>query len=239
VKFALYQSEHDGCFPYTRYMAWDERLMHDWEERSYLWPWPYMMEVYGGPDSQKIMLCPMAAKPLPTNPQYGYLHGGGTLTPWVIKVPSSFHGTARECGLYYGGRVLYIGSYGVNGRLGSGRAGKVKPAALPTLFDCRLGWCHFEDASFDTPPPHEEWEQPGGPGGTGEFQYFRASFTAINRHQGGINMLFLDGAVRKVGLKELWTLKWHEDFDTAGPWTKAGGARPGNWPEWMRNFKDY
>jgi hypothetical protein len=45
--------------------------------------------------------------------------------------------------------------------------------------------------------------------------------------------------VRKTGLKELWTLKWHLQFDTANAWTKAGGAQPEDWPEWMRSFKDY
>jgi prepilin-type N-terminal cleavage/methylation domain-containing protein/prepilin-type processing-associated H-X9-DG protein len=61
----------------------------------------------------------------------------------------------------------------------------------------------------------------------------------INRHNGAINGLFLDWSVRRIGLKELWTLKWFPDFDTAGPWTKAGGVQPENWPEWMRRFKDY
>lgn len=61
----------------------------------------------------------------------------------------------------------------------------------------------------------------------------------INRHNGAVNCLFLDGSVRKVGLKELWTLKWHKSFDTRGPWTIAGGALPEDWPQWMRNFKDY
>ena len=61
----------------------------------------------------------------------------------------------------------------------------------------------------------------------------------INRHEGGVNSLFLDWSVRKVGLKELWTLKWHRGFDTAGKWTKAGGVQPEDWPVWMRGFKDY
>ncbi len=61
----------------------------------------------------------------------------------------------------------------------------------------------------------------------------------INRHNGYTNALFLDWSVRKVGLKELWTLKWEADYDTAGRWTRAGGVRPEDWPEWMRNFKDY
>ncbi|MHC4692588.1 MAG: prepilin-type N-terminal cleavage/methylation domain-containing protein [Planctomycetota bacterium] len=61
----------------------------------------------------------------------------------------------------------------------------------------------------------------------------------INRHHGYINILFMDFSVRKVGLKGLWTLKWHPNFNTAGPWTTAGGVQPSNWPEWMRKFKDY
>jgi prepilin-type processing-associated H-X9-DG protein len=61
----------------------------------------------------------------------------------------------------------------------------------------------------------------------------------INRHNGAVNCLFVDGSVRKVGLKELWTLKWHRSFDTAGPWTKAAGVRPGDWPQWMSGFRDY
>jgi len=61
----------------------------------------------------------------------------------------------------------------------------------------------------------------------------------INRHQGGVNMLFLDWSARRTGLKELWTLKWSEYFETNGPWTKAGGALPEDWPQWLRKFKDY
>ena len=61
----------------------------------------------------------------------------------------------------------------------------------------------------------------------------------INRHNFAINMLFLDSSVRDVGLKELWTLRWHRQFDTEGPWTAAGGVQSTDWPEWMRNFKDY
>jgi len=61
----------------------------------------------------------------------------------------------------------------------------------------------------------------------------------INRHDGGVNSVFLDSSVRNAGLKEIWTLKWRLDFETAGPWTKAGGVRPEDWPEWMRRFKDY
>jgi prepilin-type processing-associated H-X9-DG protein len=61
----------------------------------------------------------------------------------------------------------------------------------------------------------------------------------INRHNGTVNCLFADGSVRKVGLKELWTLQWHRTFNTQGPWTQAGGVTPEDWPEWMRDFREY
>jgi prepilin-type N-terminal cleavage/methylation domain-containing protein len=62
---------------------------------------------------------------------------------------------------------------------------------------------------------------------------------AINRHQAFVNHLFMDWHVDKIGLKELWTLKWHRRFNMNGPWTTAGGVQPGDWPQWMRNFKEY
>ena len=237
VNFALYQAEYDGRFPYHPYWRWREGL-HTTEEHSYFVPWPYPMEIYGDRDSQDIMLCPMATKPPVLDHPLATSYVGETFGTWVEQVTPNLRKSNPECDFYIG-RDVYLGSYAVNTRLMSNLAGKVKPSALPTLFDCRVGTCHFEDASFDMPPPWEDWQRPEGHASTSIYQYYRGAFTAINRHQGGTDVLFLDGSVRKVGLKELWTLQWHEKFDTHGPWTKAGGARPGNWPEWMRNFKDY
>lgn len=61
----------------------------------------------------------------------------------------------------------------------------------------------------------------------------------MDRHSAHVNGLFLDWSVRKIGVKELWTLKWYLQFDTANAWTKAGGVQPEDWPYWMRQFKDY
>ncbi|RPJ37078.1 MAG: hypothetical protein EHM35_07015 [Planctomycetaceae bacterium] len=73
----------------------------------------------------------------------------------------------------------------------------------------------------------------------GQLAGARMTQCCVNRHDGAVNCLFVDGSVRKVGLKELWTLKWHRSFNTAGPWTKAGGVLPYDWPQWMRPFKEY
>jgi prepilin-type N-terminal cleavage/methylation domain-containing protein len=74
----------------------------------------------------------------------------------------------------------------------------------------------------------------GSGGSTNEMRRF-----CMNRHDWNMNGLFLDSSVRKVGLKELWTLRWHRQFNTMGHWTKAGSAQPEDWPQWMRNLKDY
>jgi prepilin-type N-terminal cleavage/methylation domain-containing protein/prepilin-type processing-associated H-X9-DG protein len=71
-------------------------------------------------------------------------------------------------------------------------------------------------------------------GTSGEMNHF-----CINRHDGFVNLLFMDWSARPVGLKELWTFKWHRAYVTAGPWTKAGGVLPGDWPQWLQRFKDY
>ncbi len=54
----------------------------------------------------------------------------------------------------------------------------------------------------------------------------------INRHSGYINAAFLDASVRKVGLKELWLLKWNRI------WRPYDIVEP-NWPVWMDGFEDH
>ena len=50
-----------------------------------------------------------------------------------------------------------------------------------------------------------------------------------DRHNGGINIAFMDLSVRKVGMMELWQLKWHKQFDT------TVGSRM-VWPKWMARY---
>jgi len=58
----------------------------------------------------------------------------------------------------------------------------------------------------------------------------------INRHPAGtVNVLFLDWHARKVGLKELWVLKWHRKW----PRRDNGRGDPvplPDWPLWMDRF---
>ncbi len=131
------------------------------------------------------------------------------------------------------------GSYGLVSHRRGGYTGQIpyaptawettdvkSPGYVPLWLDSGSPGFWFED---QLPPPSTEpivvTQNPGS--------------CIIDRHHGYINILFMDFSVRKVGLKGLWTLKWHPNFNTAGPWTTAGGVQPSDWPEWMRNFKDY
>jgi prepilin-type N-terminal cleavage/methylation domain-containing protein/prepilin-type processing-associated H-X9-DG protein len=95
-------------------------------------------------------------------------------------------------------------------------------------------WHDAWPRSTDTPPPTMDSFGIGDQGTTGEMEHF-----CIDRHSGFVNFLFMDWSVRRIGLKELWTLKWHRSYDTIGPYTKAGGVQPDEWPAWMRSYKDY
>jgi prepilin-type N-terminal cleavage/methylation domain-containing protein/prepilin-type processing-associated H-X9-DG protein len=105
-------------------------------------------------------------------------------------------------------------------------------ADIPLFLDSTW-WCAWPK-DVDQPPQYEEHDEDFPCGCKNSMRRL-----CINRHYGHVNTVFVDGSARKVGLKELWTLKWHRRFNTANQWTKAGGVRPEDWPEWMRNFKDY
>jgi prepilin-type processing-associated H-X9-DG protein len=56
----------------------------------------------------------------------------------------------------------------------------------------------------------------------------------MNRHNGYVNWVFLDGSARPVGLKELWYLTWYRQYPI-----NDVRQHPPIWPEWMRDFQDY
>jgi len=179
--------------------------------------WPTVMRTHY--KNLDMRLCPMATKPL----------SEGGLTPFAAW------------GVFDDGYDT-VGSYGFNEWLcnrvisGGGQGGNYfrsvnnKPAHnIPLFLDCY--WYDVWAHAVDHPPAHEaDTHSPG----SNEMKR-----VCLNRHSGAVNSAFLDWSIRKVGLKELWTLKWHRRYDTRGPWTKAGGVQPDEWPEWMGGFKDY
>jgi prepilin-type N-terminal cleavage/methylation domain-containing protein len=173
--------------------------------------WTVVMKPYYG-DNKKIFYCPTAKRHIDEIGQWG------NDTAWVFN----------------SGQGDDHGSYGTNGFVETNtRQGEQKhwkrrdvpgPGYIPLFLDAnRLdGW-------------PEAWDEP--PSFDGEFNFGEGDNMrrfCMNRHNGFVNSLFLDFSARKVGLKELWELKWHREWiEDAAQFGKPV------WPEWMRHFKDY
>lgn len=219
VYFTLYTNDYDGHFQAG-------------VGSGHTYHWMNALRSYYHND-HNIRLCPTAMKPLID--ENGELSGRFN----VFSAWGRFWGEGYdEAGEY--------GSYGINGwvedpppeyvtvyqnfeTVNNWRTPNVSLAGYVPLFMDALRFNVFP-RHIDTPPPIEDmaWAS---------MEHMRR--ICIDRHDGGINMAFLDWSVRKAGLKELWTFNWHRAYDTTGPWTLAGGVQPSDWPQWMRSLKDF
>jgi prepilin-type N-terminal cleavage/methylation domain-containing protein/prepilin-type processing-associated H-X9-DG protein len=223
---ALYAEQNEGRIPRISMTAiWlfrGSRLLEGDPNRP---------PVYHNLNTQGIACCPMAVRSTP-------LRAGARWNSKLWRVRYS-HGSTFEAWEIVSPLPRFRGSYGLNnsGSLdvytpSTGRPRTVETypvkglANIPVILDSSEP--SIEHFHTDSPP------RPGTPSANRGPRVF-----CINRHNGYVNGLFMDWSVRRIGLKELWTLKWHKDYDTAGPWTKAGGVLPEDWPAWMRGFKDY
>jgi prepilin-type N-terminal cleavage/methylation domain-containing protein/prepilin-type processing-associated H-X9-DG protein len=212
---------------YTMYADDNQSRLPSWKDAGYVcWPllldelWPYHR------DTHEMFLCPMARKPEEENLEPGSSQHGGPFTAWSLF--NRKNNLRVNCS--YGQNIW--AQYLSENEVSKSEAGKYwrtvssKGAGnIPLILDSASWWAHTPKHS--APPPFEDRWTSG------------SLFSCINRHNGSVNGLFMDWSIRKVDLKELWTLKWHPKFDTRGPWTRAGGAQPSNWPNWMRSLKDH
>ena len=208
IIFSAFTDDNDGYFQ----EGWGSGLGSNW--------WMDATRSHYG-NQIDVRCCPAAANPDRTIYE-GYVNFG----VWDMSV--SFPNPDRP--------VPDYGSYGINGWVenrdtvvDSGTSNtawnwktpNVKgPANIPLLMDAP--WIDTWPLDTDDPPDYDNmpWQQGS----------MMARFCK-NRHEGYINCVFLDFSVKKIGLKQMWKLKWHRTFDT--------NADPPVWPEWMRGFKDY
>ena len=147
---------------------------------------------------------------------------GSKYTAWKLplRTPVTLE-AGRTLGSY---GMNYSGFWHLDAR--TRRKRYVSLSNVPVFVDC-ISW-GAEGRSTDEPPAYE-----------GQLESSGLTKCCIDRHNGGINSLFLDWSVRKVELKQLWTLDWSPVFDPKNRWTRAGGVQPGDWPAWMRKFEDH
>ncbi|MHC4500154.1 MAG: type II secretion system protein [Planctomycetota bacterium] len=124
---------------------------------------------------------------------------------------------------------LIRGSYGLNQwvtlNTGGGRSFELlwktpntKGAMyVPMLLDCTMFYnvCPYHK---DEPPAYD-----GDPSSGNDNEIRRV---CINRHQRAINIVLLDFSVRKTGLKDLWDLHWHRNWN-------PNNDPPPKWPSWL------
>ena len=242
--FTMYIGDNDGVLPKQKYysLATPEHWMYALREHA--------------ADSEGISCCPMATKP--ANETGGQVGNMGRLIGQNARDITGGPFTAwGKLGFRIDGRFTpnYYGSYGMNNWLAIPREGASfvigcaqgmraheksfwlnanigKQSEIPTFLDA-WWWCGWVKDT-DTPPQYDGDKSSFPCGCRNSIHRF-----CTNRHDGYVNSAFLDSSVRKTGLKQLWTLKWYRKFNTANPWTRAGGAKAQEWPEWMRNFREY
>jgi len=207
--FSMYAADNDQKFP-------------GWLDSPEPWPeqlkelWPHHR------DTNDLFLCPMAKKPTVKNLGSSNWNLGGTYSAWSLR---SGAGHVRvDCS--YG---LNVWAQSVPGPDSDPRYWQTVPGKgagnIPMLTDSVFWWACRQTVG-EPPLLQDTWTNSSMP-------------CCMDRHHGFVTAVFMDWSSRSVGVKELWTLKWHPQFDTTGPWTRAGGVQPENWPEWMSSFKDY
>jgi prepilin-type N-terminal cleavage/methylation domain-containing protein len=181
-------------------------------------------------EDPKIRACPQAS-----NPDKG-IGTYGTWGPW----PSSQYWQVKgDYGSYGFNAWMYNPHKGItdiNGaptRFNWRKSTMSKADEVPVMADCL--WVDGMPLDADRPPIFE-----------GQFDggvLHNMKRFCLNRHDGVVGVQFADASVRMVHLKELWTLKWHKEFNTRGRWTSAGGATRTLWEkagaDWMAGMKDF
>jgi prepilin-type N-terminal cleavage/methylation domain-containing protein len=153
-----------------------------------------------------------------SNPQNSLVHYGSYgFNRWMYDCPQSWPcpGAGRD-GYQSGGSIEWNWK----------KLSTTKSAYnVPVLFDS--WYSNAMPSDRDQPPQKSGQVYDGTSANQG------MGMVCIDRHRNmSNNILFADMSVRKVGLKELWTLSWHRRFDTTTTyerWNTTGG-----WPDWMR-----
>lgn len=225
IAYQMYTDDNEGYFQ-EGYMGRADKC-GDGSAGGANW-WIHALKPYY--KDNNVCLCPMATR-LSTEVANNEI--GMTFIAWAANG-------------WLGPRDSIYSSYGVNGWVEHNqcedidarphvrwRKIDVKGAGyIPLLLDAP--WIDCWPTPFNEPPEARDLD----------WRYCSSMGRFIrDRHDGGINCLFVDLSVRKVGLKELYVLKWNREFHTDGPWTLAGGADKAKWAAvgtgWLKDFKEY
>ncbi|HUT46564.1 MAG TPA: prepilin-type N-terminal cleavage/methylation domain-containing protein [Sedimentisphaerales bacterium] len=218
----------------------DSRFMLGFSNRPTANRWVYALRDYYKWDDE-FTCCPNATKPWVD--EYGVNSNAegsevGVTMAW---------GYTRDDHWYWQGEPAQMkGSYGINGWVVNPDPGEEPHPERgtpdffwrgPSVAGAGYVPLFMEGMRYNGMPLHND--TPPTVSGEDWNDYAQMGRFCLDRHDGFAGCLLMDFSARKVGLKELWTLKWHREYKQAGPYTIGGGVQPTDWPDWMRKFKDY
>ena len=235
LQFNMYVGDNDGKF-------------YSGTDATGYW-WPYQLEEKAQDWKQtKTWFCPTATKPIYTATSPTRAPTLNIYNAWGIFTSANGMASATRTWNgqnYSANRNGFNGSYSLNGYLltipatgtyeggvparnGFRKMTEIKNANnVPVMMD----GLRFDTWPLENQKPADLEEAAWSSNNMGR--------VCINRHRGTTDVSFADWSVRKVGLKELYILQWHQAWNVNGPWTKAGGVDGANWPDWIRPFKEY
>ena len=190
------------------------------------WWMPAMKPYY---NIDKIRFCPIATKVVDTSqpnqgqPFVAWFYGGTVwdgsyaVNGWIENPttpherddnPSGIPALASQGPLYWR-KIMKV----------------TNPTNVPFMLDSQ--WLDCWPVSSDGPPTTE----------TAGYDDVDNHFYRIvqNRHDRAVNVVFMDGSTRRIGLKGLWKLQWHKDY-VAPTAAQMAAFFPST--HWMYNFPE-
>jgi prepilin-type N-terminal cleavage/methylation domain-containing protein len=207
---SMYTSENNGFF----------NAREVGTVKGYARMWPYLLKPYY--KDPLMRFCPTAVNPkIVTGPFGCWNYQRGDFHPTRKNLPMPGESEYDwEAGKVVEG--FFTGSYGMNRWIEDLQGGGMEfnPGywrrtdvrggdKVPVFLDCQ--YLYFWPSGTAIPPAYN-----------GDYTAPEMHWITMDRHLGYNNVVFLDFSARKVGLKELYTLKYSRTSDTCGPWTLCG-----------------
>lgn len=237
----MYATDNEGSFPRGVFVNGSVSPGGQWPDA-----W---REYYRDP---KVLYCPAATK-AKLQQNYDGTDGPGLAVPqfsaWGIYDRDIKPGWPNS--LEAGWKEKQAGSYGINGfcsnpdkrtrdsqdpdRMGRmwGTMSMSNSDEVPFLGD--MANFDFSPRLVSVPPEFEDdiWVGSNCPS---DSQFKRV---CVNRHDETVDWVFVDGRVQKVGLKQLWALRWYKkwliEMENQDEWPTDWDAQD----HWMKDMKDY
>lgn len=209
----MYASENREKFPTGLSVGWARgewlnALQGHWREKAQLLTCPVATQRRKGPDGKTLL-------------EHGgidtaYVMGTGefthsevasyTMNNWLYDAPTDIQGREKD---------WHWGTFSVPGNVSN----------IPVQADgaWRGGGPWYGDRTTYAPS-----NKPGDYSDEGNFAACEMQHFAFPRHNLRNNILYLDGSARGTRIRDLWSLKWHREWDTEAWRTKV------QFPAWLK-----